>query len=61
MTRAIPSGRPRPNRRPRKDWLIVAVLAGLAALVAVLWFADPAHRWYGSSRVDWPAPSAAKP
>ena len=45
------------RRRRRKDWLIVAVLLGLAALVTYLWFADPAHQWPGHSRVDWPPPA----
>jgi len=39
----------------------VVVLVILAAVAAILWFADPAHQWPGNSRVDWPAPAPAKP
>ena len=55
----IPTAKKGPRRpaRRRKDWVIVAVLLGLAALVAYLWFADPAHQWPGRSRVDWPPPT----
>ena len=45
-----------------KDALFVIVLLALAALLAVLWFADPAHQPLGGSRVDWPAaPTSAAP
>ena len=44
-----------------KDAGFVVVLILLAALVAVLWFADPAHQPQGESRVDWPTAQPAKP
>jgi hypothetical protein len=45
----------------KSAWYAV-VLIVLAVLVTVLWFADPAHRPAGESRVDWPPPAkTAKP
>ena len=45
-----------------KSACYAVVLVFLATLVAVLWFADPAHRPAGESRVDWPPPAkTAKP
>jgi len=46
---------------PRHQVVSVAVLILLAVLTAVLWFADPAHRPSGGSRIGWPSPGAAKP
>jgi hypothetical protein len=60
MTRNFPFSRPPPARRGKNIAIVVALL-GLAALAVLLWFADPAHQWYGGSRVDWPAPAAGKP
>jgi hypothetical protein len=45
---------PQPPETLRKDWLFVVVLSALAALIAILWFADPTHQPQGESRVDWP-------
>lgn len=51
-------GRSTPPPEPRgKDYTTVVILLILAVPAAMLWFADPAHRWPGKSRVDWPAPS----
>ena len=52
---------PKPPDALGKDAGFVVVLVILAALVAILWFADPAHQQAGASRVDWPAAQAAKP
>ena len=61
MTEPFPL-RPPPAPGPRrKDYTIVVVLVILAAVAAILWFADPAHQCPGNSRVDCPAPAPAKP
>jgi len=58
----LPPAQPLPPTAPNgKSVMLVLVLLGLALLVAILWFADPAHQWPGRSRVDWPAPEATKP
>lgn len=39
-------------------------LAGLILLFllgVILWFKDPAHRYHGKSRIDWPPPVQPKP
>jgi hypothetical protein len=41
--------------------IFTAILIGLALLVTVLWFTDPAHRYSGHSRVGWPPPAPSKP
>jgi len=51
----------RPPLRPRKDVLFLIILAALAVLVALLWFADPSHRGEDKSRVPWPADQPGKP
>ena len=44
-----------------QDRFFVVVLLALAALIAILWFADPTHQPQGESRVDWPVAQPAKP
>jgi hypothetical protein len=50
-------------RRPvaREHVMFVAVLVLLSILVVILWLKDPAHRYNGKSRVDWPPPAQSKP
>lgn len=52
--------KPRPPL-PRQQKISMAVLILLALIGAALWFADPAHRPSGRSRIDWPPPGATKP
>jgi len=56
-----PRDEPKPPDPLGKDALFVVVLVILAVLVAILWFADPAHQSSGDSRVDWPAAQPVKP
>jgi predicted secreted protein len=44
-----------------KDIRVLIVLIVLAALMAVLWFADPSHQPNGESRAEWPVAQPAKP
>lgn len=43
------------------DAPLVVALIVLVILVAILWFANLAHRPHGGSRVVWPSPAATKP
>ena len=52
---------PKAPAPPGKDITVLIVLIILAVLVAVLWFADPAHQPHGESRVEWPPAQPAKP
>ena len=61
MTELFHNRPPLPPAPRGKDITIVVILLLLAALGAILWFADPAHQWPGKSRVDWPPPASAKP
>ena len=58
MSRVTPKAR-RPL--PRHQRIFLAVLLGLAVLSALIWFADPAHRQAGPSRIDWRGAAPAKP
>ena len=43
-----------------QDIYFVVALIILSALVAVLWFADPAHQPRGESRMGWPSVESTK-
>ena len=50
-----------PRPMSRDQLMFMAVLVLLAVLATLLWFQDPAHRYAGKSRVDWPPPVQPKP
>jgi hypothetical protein len=61
---AHPASEPAMSARrplPRDQLMFTAVLILLTLFAVLLWFKDPAHRYSGKSRVDWPPVAPAKP